>query len=164
MAEFRNRTTGEVKTQGELRRDNPNMSLPKVWNANVFDALNVDPVMIAAAPTEGVGTYQHAIRNGVEQNSNGDWVYAWQVVDMFSDDAERGTKAEQEAAYQTQLDESAADANRINRDNKLAETDWWASSDLTMTAEQTSYRQALRDITTHANWPHLSEDDWPTKP
>jgi len=25
-------------------------------------------------------------------------------------------------------------------------------------------RQALRDITTHANWPNLSEADWPTKP
>ena len=46
----------------------------------------------------------------------------------------------------------------------MSETDWWASSDRTMTAEQTAYRQALRDITTHANWPHLGEDDWPTKP
>jgi len=33
-----------------------------------------------------------------------------------------------------------------------------------MTAEQTAYRQALRDITTHANWPDLGEADWPTKP
>jgi hypothetical protein len=39
-----------------------------------------------------------------------------------------------------------------------------ASSDLTMTAEQTAYRQALRDITSHANWPYLDEADWPTKP
>jgi len=33
-----------------------------------------------------------------------------------------------------------------------------------MTAEQTAYRQALRDITSHANWPHLEDADWPTKP
>ena len=43
MDEFRNRTTGEIKTQGELRRDNPNMSMPRVWNDSVCDALNVDP-------------------------------------------------------------------------------------------------------------------------
>ena len=28
------------------------------------------------------------------------------------------------------------------RDRLIAETDWWASSDLTMTSEQTAYRQA----------------------
>lgn len=27
-----------------------------------------------------------------------------------------------------------------------------------------AYRQALRDITTHANWPNLADSDWPTKP
>jgi len=29
----------------------------------------------------------------------------------------------------------------------LNETDWWGASDNTMTAEQTQYRQELRDIT-----------------
>ena len=33
-----------------------------------------------------------------------------------------------------------------------------------MTSAQTSYRQALRDITAHSNWPYLQEADWPTKP
>ena len=36
---------------------------------------------------------------------------------------------------------------REERNKKIAETDWWASSDLTMTTEQTAYRQTLRDIT-----------------
>ena len=164
MAEYRDRTTGEIKTQGELRRDNPNMSMPRVWNNNVHDALNVDPVLPAPKPTEGVGAYQTVSRNGATQDTNGNWVQAWQIVDMFSDDAELGTKAEQEAAYQQDLDDSAAERNRKQRDLLIAETDWWASSDLTMTAEQTAYRQALRDITTHANWPHLEDADWPTKP
>ena len=164
MTEFRNRTTGEIKTQGELRRDNPNMSFPKVWNSNVCEALDVDPVMIAAAPTEGIGNYQHVVRNGVEQNSNGDWVYAWQIVDMFADIEGGQTKAEQEAAYQTQLDNSASENNRNKRNNLLSETDWWAMSDRTMTSAQTTYRTALRDLPTHSNWPHLEEDDWPTKP
>tara|TARA_R100001460_G_scaffold99503_1_gene142780 strand:+ start:2251 stop:2745 length:495 start_codon:yes stop_codon:yes gene_type:complete len=164
MAEYRNRTTGEVKTQGELRKDNPNTSFPKIWNSNVFDALNVDPVMIAAAPTDGIGKYQHAVRNGVEQNSNSDWVYAWKIVDMFADIDGGQTKAEQETAYQTSLDTNAASNNRKKRDTLLSETDWWAVSDRTMTSAQTTYRTALRDLPTHSNWPHLEADDWPTKP
>ena len=164
MTEYRDRTTGEIKSQGELRRDNPNMSLPKVWNEFTFDALNVDPVLAAPKPTEGIGAYQTVRRNGVTQDANGNWVEAWEIADMFSDDPELGTKAEQEAAYQARLDSDAAERNRSERDTRIAETDWWASSDLTMTTEQTAYRQALRDITTHANWPHLGEDDWPTKP
>ena len=164
MTEYRDRTTGEIKTQGELRRDNPNMSMPRVWGDNVHDALNVDPVKITPQPTTGIGPYQKVQRNGVEQDANNNWVQAWQIVDMFSDDAELGTKAEQEAAYQQELDNNAATRNRIKRDQLIAETDWWAMSDRTMTAEQTAYRQALRDITSHANWPHLEDADWPTKP
>ena len=164
MSEYRNRTTGVVKTQGQLRKENPNMSMPRVWNSNVHDALNVDPVLAAPKPTSGIGQYQHVIRNGVVQDANSNWVQAWQIVDMFSDDAELGTKAEQEAAYQAQLDNTAAERNRSERDRLIAETDWHALSDITMSAAMTTYRQALRDITTHANWPHLNDDDWPTKP
>ncbi len=51
---------------------------------------------------------------------------------------------------------------REERDRRLAETDWWASSDLTMTQAQTDYRQALRDITDNAT--SLDDVTWPTKP
>jgi len=36
---------------------------------------------------------------------------------------------------------------RLERNRLLFETDWWASSDLTMTDAQKKYRQDLRDIT-----------------
>ena len=51
---------------------------------------------------------------------------------------------------------------RAERDRLIAATDWWAGSDRTMTAEQTTYRQALRDIT--ANATSLDDVTWPTKP
>ena len=51
---------------------------------------------------------------------------------------------------------------REERNKRIAETDWWASSDLTMTTEQTNYRQALRDITESAT--SLDDVTWPTKP
>ena len=53
-------------------------------------------------------------------------------------------------------------ALRAERDRLIAETDWWASSDLAMTAGQTAYRQALRDITATAT--SLDDVTWPTKP
>ena len=66
MGEYRERTTGEVKSQGEWRAAFPNMSLPKVWNNNVCDALNIDPVLPSPAAT--VGAYQYSARDGVEHN------------------------------------------------------------------------------------------------
>ena len=51
---------------------------------------------------------------------------------------------------------------RSERDYFLAETDVWALPDRTMTAEQTAYRQALRDITGQAGFP--TNITWPTKP
>jgi hypothetical protein len=139
------------------------MSMPRVWNENVHDALNVDPILAAPKPTEGIGQYQVVARNGAAQDANGNWIEAWEIRDMFSD-GDQGTKAEQEAAYQTQLDNEVAKRNRNHRDILIAATDWWASSDLTMSSAQNSYRQALRDITAHSNWPHVEETDWPTKP
>lgn len=162
MSEYRNRTTGEVKTQGEWRKLNPNVSLPRVWNQNVFDTLDIDPVLAGAKPTE-VGAYQNVVRDGVVQDANDNWVENWVVRDMFQDD-EDGTKAEKEAAYQATLDAQSAETHRNLRDNLLAETDFYALSDVTMSTEMAMYRQALRDITTHADWPNIEPDDWPTKP
>lgn len=51
---------------------------------------------------------------------------------------------------------------REERNRRLAETDWWASSDLTMTQAQIDYRQALRDITD--TYQSLDTVVWPVKP
>ena len=50
---------------------------------------------------------------------------------------------------------------REERDRRLAECDWWASSDLTMSDEQKAYRVALRDFPENVD---LSNIAWPTKP
>ena len=95
------------------------------------------------------------------------WVQAWVERDMFADTTVDGvttTKAEHETAYQARLDAEAAAAVRTKRDGLLADTDWHGMSDVTMSDAMTSYRQALRDITTHSDFPNLSDDDWPTAP
>ena len=52
---------------------------------------------------------------------------------------------------------------RIERDNLLATTDWTAMADApTQATAMTTYRQALRDITSQSGWP--TTINWPTKP
>ena len=165
MSEYRERTTGEVKSQGEWRAAFKNMSLPRVWTSNVCDAMNIDPVL--ASPAATTSAYQTSARDGVEQNSTGDWVEKYVATDMFADTTEDGvttTKAEHEKAYQATLDATTATNNRNTRDSKLAETDWTAMSDVTMADNMKTYRQALRNLPTHSNWPDLEDADWPTKP
>lgn len=166
MSEYRERTTGEVKTQGQWRADFAHMSLPRVWKAATLDALNLDAVL--ASPAATTTAYQTSVRDGVEQDANGNWVEKYVARDMFSDytdeDGVSHTKSEQETAYQATLDANTATANRATRDAKLAETDFYALSDVTMSSDMTTYRQALRDLPDHSNWPNLEAADWPTKP
>lgn len=83
----------------------------------------------------------------IESTDPADW--GFNVADVFA------KAAELEAAEPLRL-------LRAERDRLIAETDWWASSDLTMTPEQTAYRQALRDIT--ATYSSLETVVWPVKP
>jgi len=169
MSEYRNRTTGAVKTQGEIRRSMPNTSLPRVWTADICEFLGIDPVLAAPAPAPS-GEYKVVSRNGVTQDANGNWVEAYTERDMFSDYTdEEGvtvTKAEQEAAYTANKDAEAATAVRAERDKLLASCDWMAikafEAGSTLSVEWATYRQALRDVTAQAGFPH--EVTWPTKP
>ena len=168
--EYRVRSSGELKSQGEIRKLNSNTSLPRVWDANVCSALGIDPVFITPKPE--VTGYTQAVRDGATQDAKGNWVQAWKVVDMFQDytDEEGNlvTKTDQENDYQARLNSEAAASVRRQRDAKLAETDWMviksAETGIALATEWAAYRQALRDITTHADFPNLEEADWPVAP
>ena len=85
--------------------------------------------------------------SAIESDNSADWGVTWDQVNVKLQDL---TAAEPLKFL------------REERDRLIAETDWWASSDLTMTAEQTAYRQALRDIT--EDYSSLDDVVWPTKP
>tara|TARA_Y100000741_G_scaffold104641_1_gene78186 strand:- start:83 stop:562 length:480 start_codon:yes stop_codon:yes gene_type:complete len=78
----------------------------------------------------------------------------------------------EKTAAQTALNNETAARNREERNRRLAETDYMALSDVTMSEDWKTYRQALRDITKHENFPNLKspnmdgsgDNDWPTKP
>ena len=84
---------------------------------------------------------------GIESDNSVDWGVTWDEVNVKMQDL---TAAEPMKAL------------RAERDRLITATDWWASSDLTMTDAQTAYRQALRDITDDAN--SLDDVTWPTAP
>jgi hypothetical protein len=80
----------------------------------------------------------------------------------WSEEGDPPTEAEVNAALAVLRSEYPMHELRAKRDALIAETDWWANSDLTMTAEQTAYRQALRDLP--ANTVDPENPVWPTKP
>tara|TARA_X000001382_G_scaffold39306_2_gene26244 strand:+ start:2419 stop:2907 length:489 start_codon:yes stop_codon:yes gene_type:complete len=162
MSEYRNKTTGEVLSQGQVRAQHPNTSLPRVWGADTLAFLNVDPVLPGAQPTPS--TYQRVERQGVEKIGD-NWHEKWTAVEMFSDTTEDGvttTKAEHEAAYQATLDAALATTERAKRDALLAETDYLALSDTTLSSAMTTYRQQLREVPQQSEFP--ATISWPTKP
>jgi len=169
MSEYRNRTTGVVKTQGQWRNEFANMSLPRVWKAATLDALDLDPVLKSPAAT--TTAYQTSVRDGVVQDANGNWVENYVARDMFQDTTEDGvttTKAEHEAAYQAGLDAKTAEGHRTTRNKLLADSDWTQMNDSPLSNEDktawTVYRSELRNLTDDAAWPNLTDDDWPVAP
>jgi len=147
-------TNGQVDqypyTVGNLRRDNPNVSFPKTIRTATMAGYGMYPVSYEAAPDYDPLTHrlQHS---SIPSLVDGEWKLTKTVVALTEDQIAAATAAK-------------AKEMRSDRDAKLADTDWMALSDVTMSAGMTTYRQALRDITAHANWPNFEEADWPTKP
>ena len=165
MSEYRVRASGELKSETDLRLENRNVSFPKVWNTNVFEALGIDPVLAAPAPAPSA-EFKVVTRNGAVQDSNGNWVEAWVEREMFTEytDEEGNvqTVSAQQTAYTTRRNNEKAVVERATRDTLLKETDHFALSDVTMTDAMRTYRQALRDVPQQSEFPNTIT--WPTKP
>lgn len=68
-----------------------------------------------------------------------------------------------------EIDTSALAAEvRVRRKSVLDWCDWTQGVDSPLSdskkAEWATFRQALRDLPTHSNWPDLQEEDWPPEP
>ena len=169
MSEYRNRSTGEVKSQGAIRKSMPNTSLPRIWTEEICNFLGIDPVLEAPAPTPS-GEYKVVSRNGVVQDANGNWVEAYVERDMFADyvdeDGVTVTKASQEEAYTATKNADAATAARATRDGLIASCDWMAikafEAGTGVATEWATYRQALRDVSAQEGFPN--DITWPEKP
>jgi len=147
-------TNGQVDqypyTAGDLRRDNPKTSFPKKISAATMAAFDMYPVGYQAAPDYDPLTHrlQHS---SLPELVGGEWKLTKTVVALTDDQISAATAAK-------------AKEMRKKRDELISATDYFALTDVTMDAAMTTYRQALRDISTHKNWPYLGEDDWPVEP
>lgn len=84
MNEYRIRETGAVVSEQELRALHPEVSLPVPLNITALDFIGVDPVMEYPAPN--VNETQVAVRNGVNQDSKGNWVTSWLINNLTPDE------------------------------------------------------------------------------
>jgi hypothetical protein len=147
-------TSGDAEqypyTLGMLRSDNPNISFPREMSESILSSYGVYSVSILDKPSYDKRTQK--IEQNASPSFNGEaWELSYNVIDKSSSEI-------------SEYDTSFGNAVRTKRDSLLAETDYLGLSDHTMSAQMAAYRQALRDITAHANWPYLNDDNWPTKP
>ena len=78
---------------------------------------------------------------------------------------EEAARDAQETAWADDALARAQEALRSRRNQLLAETDWMASSDITMADNWKTYRQALRDLPAGKDTVEKCENaTWPTKP
>lgn len=80
-------------------------------------------------------------------------------------DAEETSRDNEEAAWANAAPTRALVELRTRRNTLLAETDYLALSDATLTDAMTTYRQALRDLPSGKDTVEKCENaTWPTKP
>lgn len=135
--------TQEPYSMGQLRRNNKTVSFPKVVDSATLENYGVFSVVDAALPTYNAIS-KSITRAETAVEVDGQWTYNWIVTNKSA--------------------EALAAINRTERDERLAKTDYMALSDVTLSNSMATYRQSLRDITSHSNWPNLNGGDWPTEP
>jgi hypothetical protein len=154
--ELRNRTTGAVITDQQLRADNPNTSFPEVLTPEIIDSFGYDPVLEGPQATT-IPPYQYSQRDGVVE-INGQWFTHYIAGPVFQDYTDdQGvvhTATEQYEAYCFTKDAAQAKAVRGERNKRLADCDWTQLPDAPVNAQSwANYRQALRNITNQPGFP-----------
>jgi hypothetical protein len=80
-------------------------------------------------------------------------------------DAEETARDNEETAWANAAPARALATLRARRNRLLAETDFYALSDVTLSSDMTTYRQALRDLPAGKDTVSKCENaTWPTKP
>ena len=133
-----------VKSTGTIQQLFPNTSFTVAGpNEDFLTANNVVELietLTYTTPTQKLSTVDAYVESGK--------AYTVKVESTTSDE-------------QTTLINNKWGEVRIERERKLKDTDWRASSDLTLSNAWKTYRQALRDITTQTDPYNIT---WPTEP
>ena len=129
---------------GQLRRDNPNTSFPKLIPDGLLASYDVYPYTRPAVPE--YDSLTHEITDGSFEQVSGEWSLPYVVQQQENIDAEKNI--------------------RSRRDSFLLQSDWIVVKSYergqNIPADWELYRQALRDITEQTGFPY--EVTWPIKP
>ena len=130
-----------------LKTENPNTGFPQVMSDALLAEYNIFKVIYNDPPEYDSNT-QKVEMDTVPRLIDGSWQTSYNMVQLNEEE----------------LQEKQA-GNRIMMQSLLDQTDHWALQDTPeMTAEQIAYRQAIRALDQHANWPYLEDADWPIRP
>ena len=152
-------TVGEIADHRSLF---PNTSFPKTGPDATWLATNSCAEVIVFLAYDSATQKNESVTPYLSEGK----VYTRRVTDMTS---------EERAAVVTAANAEKAARNRKERDNRLASCDWIVTKALeaggSVPSAWVTYRTALRNITTHSNWPDINypdmkgnNSDWPTKP
>ena len=132
----------------QFRADNPTISFSAEISNDPLAEYGVYPVSVDPIPPHD-STTQRVEKSTTPVSRDGKWVITKSVVQLTAD---------QIASHEI----TAATKVRATRNDLLQKTDWCALSDVTMSAEMSAYRQALRDLPAQEGFPYTVT--WPTKP
>ena len=160
---------------GQFRRDNSGTSFPKVIPDTILRRWGVFPVEELPKPA-----YTPLVQNLVLDAMPHKEVIRLKTEEDATDPITGEVDQEQVGqpiygnrwfvgyTVENKPQDVAEATVRTKRDSLLAQTDWvvvmHTEKGTNIPMEWEIYRQALRDITDHVNFPHLQEADWPVKP
>jgi len=126
-------------TVGDLRRDNPNTSFPRVIPADTLEEYGL--VVVQKTPQPDFGQLTHRVKETTPVLESGVWKQVW-TTEVYPDADQRV---------------------RQHRDRLLTKSDWTQLPDTPVDASAWStYRQALRDVPQQADFP--ADVTWPEEP
>lgn len=133
-------------TLSELLKDNPGTSFPAILSDELLQQFDIFPVTILPAPAIDEKTQK--IQSSYEL-IDGSWCVVGKIVEK--------TQTEIDVWLDFKASEVRAERNRL-----LAETDFYALVDNTMSIEMAEYRKELRDVSLQRGFP--DKVAWPIKP
>lgn len=138
----------------QLRQSNPNTSLSKHMPRHLLASLGVYSVTDLRAP-EIDQRLTKLVKQKKPSLVKTQWLLGWDVIDKTVEEVK-------------QHDASVAEGVREKRNELLSSSDWvvisYSEKSLSIPDDWEKYRNALRNITDHTDFPYLADEDWPTKP
>lgn len=134
--------------QADIRRQFPETSFPKSLEG--VDLSDYGVVTVVATEPPSINQETQRIEESTPVLIGGVWKQAWNAIDLTA------------AELQEIADQKAYSA-RVERNEKLKDTDWTQVADSPVSSTDWAvYRQALRDVPAQAGFP--DSIIWPTEP